>query len=80
MGKALAFILQSVSLKLLEMSGMDCYVVRSIPENLTGSDDFSNFTAVSLCKDPFQFIPKLWINIFPESSSWLLLSGKNNKH
>ena len=43
MEKALAFILQSVSLKLLEMFRIHCYVVRSIPENLAGSDDFSNF-------------------------------------
>ena len=43
MGKALALILQSLSLKLLEMSQIDCYVVQRIPENLTGSDGFSNF-------------------------------------
>ena len=43
MEKALAFILRFVSLKILEMSGIDCYVVLSIPENLAGSDDFSNF-------------------------------------
>ena len=42
-GKALAFILRSVSLRLLEKFGIDCYVVRRIPKNLTESDDFSNF-------------------------------------
>ena len=46
MEKALAFILQSASLKLLEMPGIDCYVIRSVPENLAGSDDFSNFASL----------------------------------
>ena len=46
MEKALAFIMRSVSLKVLEISGIDCYVVRSIPENLAGSDDFSNFAGL----------------------------------
>ena len=36
---ALALILQPVSLKLLGMFRIDCYVERRIPENLTGSDD-----------------------------------------
>ena len=40
MVKALAFILRSVSLKLLEKFGIDCYAVRRIPENLTENDDF----------------------------------------
>ena len=44
--KALAFILQSASLRLLEMSGIDCIVIQSIPENLAGSDDFSNFAGL----------------------------------
>ena len=35
MRKAIALIFQLVSLKLLEMSGKYCYVVRRIPENLT---------------------------------------------
>ena len=48
MRKALALILQFVSLKLLEMSGIDCYVVRRIPENLAGVDDFSNFAGLLL--------------------------------
>ena len=43
MGKSLALTLQSVSLKLLEMFGINCYVVRSTPENLTGSDHLSKF-------------------------------------
>ena len=43
MGKSLALILQSVSLKLLEMFRINCYVVRSTPENLTGSDHLSKF-------------------------------------
>ena len=46
MRKALLLILQPVSLKLLEMFGIDCYVERRIPENLTGSDDFSNFAGL----------------------------------
>ena len=40
MVKALAFILRSVSFKLLEKFGIDCYAVRRIPENLTENDDF----------------------------------------
>ena len=48
MRKALLLILQPVSLKLLEMFGIDCYVERRIPENLTGSDDFSNFAGLLL--------------------------------
>ena len=47
-GKALAFILRPVSLKLLEKFGIDCYVVRRIPKNLTESDDFSNFAGLLL--------------------------------
>ena len=39
MAKALALILQPVSLKLFEIFGIDCYVEQRIPENLTGSDD-----------------------------------------
>lgn len=42
MEKALAHILQSVFLKLSKMSGIDCYVVWRIFENLIGGDDFSN--------------------------------------
>ena len=34
MGKSLALILQSVSLKLLEMFGINCYVVRSTLKTL----------------------------------------------
>ena len=48
MMKSLALILQPVSLKLLEISGIDCYVVRRIPENLTRIDDFSNFPGLLL--------------------------------
>ena len=48
MTKALLLILQPDSLKLLEMLGIDCYVERRIPENLTGSDDFSNFPGLLL--------------------------------
>ena len=48
MRKALALILQFVSLKLMEMSRIDCYVVQRIPENLAGGDDFSNFTGLLL--------------------------------
>ena len=48
MAKALAFILRSVSLKLLEKFGIDCCVVRRIPENLTETDDFSNFAGLLL--------------------------------
>ena len=43
MGKSLALTLQSISLKLLEMFGINCYVVRRTPENLTGSDHLSKF-------------------------------------
>ena len=39
----LVLILQPVSLKLLEMFGIDYSAERRIPENLTESDDFSNF-------------------------------------
>ena len=46
MEKALAFTLQSISLELLEMAGIDYHVVRSIPNNLAGSDDFSNFAGL----------------------------------
>ena len=48
MRKALVLILQLVSLKLLEMFGIDCYVERRIPKNLTGSEDFSNFADLLL--------------------------------
>ena len=48
MRKALALILQSVSLKLLEMSRIYCYVVQRTPENLAGGDDFSNFASLIL--------------------------------
>ena len=48
MRKALLLILQPVSLKLLEMFGIDCYVERRISENLSGSDDFSNFAGLLL--------------------------------
>ena len=48
MRKALALILQFVSLKLMEMSRIDCYVAQRIPENLAGGDDFSNFTGLLL--------------------------------
>ena len=48
MAKALAFILRSVSLKLLEMFQIGCYVVRKISENLAGRDDFSNFASLLL--------------------------------
>ena len=48
MAKALAFILRSVSLKLLEMFQINCYVVRKISENLAGRDDFSNFAGLLL--------------------------------
>ena len=48
MMKSIALILQPVSLKLLEISGIDCYVVRRITENLTGIDDFSNFPGLLL--------------------------------
>ena len=41
--KALALIFGSVSLKLLELSLIDCYVVRRILENITGRDNFSSF-------------------------------------
>ena len=44
--KALAFILQSLSLKLLEMPRIDCYVVRRIPENFAGRDAFRNFAGL----------------------------------
>ena len=47
MGKALALILQSVSLKLFKMPQID-YVVRRIPEKLTGNDNFSNFADLLL--------------------------------
>ena len=43
MMKAVAFILRSFSLKLLEIFQIYCYVVRRIHENLAGSDDFSNY-------------------------------------
>ena len=46
MREAAVPVFQLVSLKLLEMFGKDCYVVRRIPENLTGSDDFSNFAGL----------------------------------
>ena len=48
MRKALALILQAVSLKLLEMSRVGCYVVREILENVTGRDDLSNFAGLLL--------------------------------
>ena len=48
MAKALAFILRSVSLKLLEKFRIDCYAVRRIPEYLTESGDFSNFAGLLL--------------------------------
>ena len=48
MAKALAFILRSISLKLLEKFEIDCCVVRRIPENLTETDDFSNFAGLLL--------------------------------
>ena len=48
MRKALALILQFVSLKLLEMSRTDCCVVQRIPKNLAGGDDFSNLTGLLL--------------------------------
>ena len=49
MMKSIALILQPVSLsKLLEISGIDCYVVGRIPENLTEIDDFSNFPGLLL--------------------------------
>ena len=44
----IALILQFVSLKLLEMSRIDCYAVRRIPENLAGGDIFSNFAGLLL--------------------------------
>ena len=59
MAKALAFILRSVSLKLLENFGIDCYVLRRIPENLTESDDFSNFAGLLL-----RVYIKILFNIF----------------
>ena len=43
----LTFILQSVSL-LLEMSWIDCYIVRRILQNLTGIDIFINFPGLLL--------------------------------
>ena len=48
MAKAPVFILWSVSLKLLEKFGIDCFVILRIPENLTESDDFSNFAGLLL--------------------------------
>ena len=36
------------SLKLLEMSRIDYYDVRRIPENLAGGDDISNFSGLLL--------------------------------
>ena len=48
MRRALALILQFVSLKLLEKSRIDCYVVQTTPENLAGGDDFSNFSGLLL--------------------------------
>ena len=48
MRKPLALILQFVSLKLMKMSRIDCYVVQRIPENLAGGNDFSNFTGLLL--------------------------------
>ena len=48
MAKAPVFILRSVSLKLLEKFGIDCFVIRRIPENLTESDDLSNFAGLLL--------------------------------
>ena len=48
MPKALAFILWSVSLTPLEEFGIDCYVVRRIPESLTESDHFSSFAGLLL--------------------------------
>ena len=48
MEKALAFILWSITLKLLEKFGTDCSVIRRIPKNLTESDDFSNFADLLL--------------------------------
>ena len=58
--KSIALILQPVSLtKLLEISGIDCYVVGRIPENLTEIDDFSNFPGLLLC-----VYVKILFNIF----------------
>ena len=48
MRKALLFILQPVSLKLLKMFGIDCYVEQRIPGNLTGGGGFSNFAGLLL--------------------------------
>ena len=48
MTRALVLILQFVSLKLLELSRIDCYVVRRIPESLAEVDDFSNFASLLL--------------------------------
>ena len=48
MQKALALILKSISLKLLEIFGLNCCVVQKIPENLTESDEFSNFAGLLL--------------------------------
>ena len=43
-----ALIFQFVSLKLLKVSRIDCFVVRRILENLAGGDDFSNFAGLLL--------------------------------
>ena len=48
MRKALLFILQPVSLKLLKMFGIDCYVEQRIPGNLTGGGGFSNVAGLLL--------------------------------
>ena len=48
MRRALALTLQFVSLKLLEMSRIDCYVVQTTPENLAEGDHFSNFSGLLL--------------------------------
>ena len=48
MRKALLFILRPVSLKLLKMFGIDCYVEQRIHGNLTGSGGFSNFAGLLL--------------------------------
>ena len=48
MRATLTFILQFVSLKLLEMSRIDCYDLRTLLENLAGRDDSSNFSGLLL--------------------------------
>ena len=46
--KALALVLQSVSLKLKEMSQIGSYVVQKILENVTERDDLSNSAGLLL--------------------------------